>query len=279
MLVEHGYWEAGQIRNLPAHHNYGLELVLVEKGQVEWQVDGVAEWISPGSLFFTLPWQQHGDSSPQHQGLELYYIILPLDKTYTQTSPRWQFHPDLQLAIHKQDMRQLRTQFNTLRQHCWPASDAFAHTMRQLHHELKNDWALSNTQRSALISSLLISCMRCTQRQQQIKSDDGEAIVRAFLIELSARCHESWTLADMAQSCQLGRTQFAFHVQRLSGLSPLQYLTNQRIKRAQELLRYTHDSITSIALDCGFDSSQYFARVFKKIVGCDARSYRNQHAD
>ena len=274
MKIKHGYWESGQIRNLPMHRNDGLELVLVEKGQVEWQVEGVSEWVGPGSLFFTLPWQQHGDSTPQHQGLELYFVILPLDKSYKKTNKSWAFHPDLQLPIHTDDMKLLRSQFNTLNKHCWPASEAFAQNMRLLHQELEDDQAFSATQRAALMTSLLISCIRSTQQRHMQTHDDGEALVSMFLKDLSARCHESWTLAQMAHACQLGRTQFAFHVQRLSGLSPLQYLAHQRIQRAQELLRFSNDSITSIAFDCGFGSSQYFARVFKKIVGCDARSYR-----
>lgn len=278
MIIEHGYWDSGQIRSLPAHHNNGLELVFIEKGQVEWQVDGSSEWVGPGSLFFTLPWQQHGDSTPQHQGLQLYYVVLPLDKTYRKPNQQWVFHPGLQLSFQKNDMKILRAQFNTLTKHCWPATDAFASNMRQLHQELSQDLECHETQRAALVTALLISCLRSTQHRQPSTVDDATELVSTFLTELNARCHESWTLDRMAHACHLGRTQFAFHVQRLSGLSPLQYLAHQRIRRAQELLRYTQESITSIALDCGFDSSQYFARVFKKIVGCDARSYRQQQS-
>ncbi|MCG8349578.1 MAG: substrate-binding domain-containing protein [Chloroflexales bacterium] len=65
-----------------------------------------------------------------------------------------------------------------------------------------------------------------------------------------------------------------FH--REMGLSPWEYLNRYRIKRARELLRSTHTSITAIATQVGFTDSAYFSRVFHKAVGCSPREYRER---
>ena len=55
------------------------------------------------------------------------------------------------------------------------------------------------------------------------------------------------------------------------GVSPLEYLTNLRMKSAETLLTamWTNEySISDIAQMCGFDDALYFSRVFKKYYGC-----------
>ena len=59
------------------------------------------------------------------------------------------------------------------------------------------------------------------------------------------------------------RRAFASHL----GLSPVQYLTQLRMKRAVELLMNSELSIKEIALLCGYDDEKYFSRVFKKRYG------------
>lgn len=54
------------------------------------------------------------------------------------------------------------------------------------------------------------------------------------------------------------------------GLSPLEYLTDVRMKTAERMLTMWADGYTigEIAEMCGFDNALYFSRVFKKHYGC-----------
>lgn len=51
------------------------------------------------------------------------------------------------------------------------------------------------------------------------------------------------------------------------GLSPLDYLNQLRVNKAVELLRNTEMLIKEICFQCGFQSPQYFSRVFKQQIG------------
>jgi AraC-like DNA-binding protein len=52
------------------------------------------------------------------------------------------------------------------------------------------------------------------------------------------------------------------------------YLTRLRISRARDLLRSSDHSVTEIAISCGFSSSQYFANVFRRLVGQTPSAFR-----
>ena len=50
-------------------------------------------------------------------------------------------------------------------------------------------------------------------------------------------------------------------------MSPLDYLTQIRINSAIEMLRITDMSIKEVCFQCGFQSPQYFSRIFKQQTG------------
>jgi len=103
---------------------------------------------------------------------------------------------------------------------------------------------------------------------------DSERRVALFLKELEERCDEHWTLDLMAGSTELKRTRFGNLCRLLTGESPAIYLNRLRIRRSRKLLRETGMSVTDIAFECGFSSSQYFAKTFRRFQGHEPTHYR-----
>lgn len=56
----------------------------------------------------------------------------------------------------------------------------------------------------------------------------------------------------------------------------MQYLQNVRCKQAMILLDETNQTLTQIAMECGFGSSQSFARAFRKVIGMTPSQYRSR---
>ena len=54
-------------------------------------------------------------------------------------------------------------------------------------------------------------------------------------------------------------------------LAPLDYLNQIKINKAVELLRNTEMSIKEVCFQCGFQSPQYFSRIFKQQMGVTPR--------
>jgi len=88
-----------------------------------------------------------------------------------------------------------------------------------------------------------------------------------------------WTVNEMASSCGLGVTQFIHYCRLFTNLTPVKYLNQCRLNAAaQMLLLQPKPTITSIALECGFSSSQYFATAFYRQFGMSPTAYLKSKA-
>lgn len=59
--------------------------------------------------------------------------------------------------------------------------------------------------------------------------------------------------------------------------TPHQFITQRRLERAKTLLRDPGQSLTNIALSCGFSSQSHLSVVFKRATGVTPGSYRRSH--
>ena len=58
--------------------------------------------------------------------------------------------------------------------------------------------------------------------------------------------------------------------------TPKHYINQLRIRTVCHRLKYSTHTIRSLATDCGFESYEYFHRVFKELMGCTPNEYRNK---
>jgi AraC-like DNA-binding protein len=83
-------------------------------------------------------------------------------------------------------------------------------------------------------------------------------------------------VSELAQQFGMERRRFSYLFEQLTGLTPIQYITEYRIRRAKELLRISNFSIAKIAEEVGYLDSFYFSRVFKKLTKMPPSIYRKQ---
>ena len=84
------------------------------------------------------------------------------------------------------------------------------------------------------------------------------------------------SISDLAQKQGCSRGNLSNEFRRVVGMPPSDYAIRLRIKESCRRLVAENDSITDIAYESGFSSSQHFARVFKRYVGLTPTGYRNQ---
>lgn len=82
------------------------------------------------------------------------------------------------------------------------------------------------------------------------------------------------SIEDVARQLGYGKSRLYALFAREVGMAPNDYRQRVRIKRCCERLIETDDSVTTIGIEGGFHSSQYFSRVFKKYVGVTPSHYR-----
>lgn len=91
------------------------------------------------------------------------------------------------------------------------------------------------------------------------------------------RLSEDISLVELAAEVKLSPFHFARMFKQSVGVPPRIFLTQLRVERACELLRLSHLSVTEIALDVGYSSSQVLARVFLKHRHTTPTEYRREH--
>ena len=93
---------------------------------------------------------------------------------------------------------------------------------------------------------------------------------------IDAHLGQEITLAELAELVDISQFHFGRLFKRSLGLSPYQYLLQQRVERAKTLLKCTDKPIVEIALECGFNSHSHLGRKFRQLTGITPKTYRTQ---
>ncbi|WP_344524480.1 helix-turn-helix domain-containing protein [Streptomyces albiaxialis] len=88
------------------------------------------------------------------------------------------------------------------------------------------------------------------------------------------RLDQPLSVEDLARRARLSSRHLGRHFRAATGTTPLQWLLVQRIRRAQELLEATDDSVDSIATATGMGTATTLRRHFNRTVGVPPDTYR-----
>jgi AraC family transcriptional regulator len=131
---------------------------------------------------------------------------------------------------------------------------------------------------SSAISLLLTHLVRQYTHFQwapvQVKGGLAPFLLARVKEYVDANLHTGLQLADLARITHLSDYHFARMFKQSVGLAPHQYVMQQRLMRAKELLQSSEHPLTDIALQCGFSSSSHFSNNFKRATGFSPSEYR-----
>jgi AraC family transcriptional regulator len=99
--------------------------------------------------------------------------------------------------------------------------------------------------------------------------------LQQILEYIHAHLERDIKLADLAGSIGMSQFHFSHLFKQSIGTSPYQYLLQQRIERAKQLLKQTNRSIVDIAFCCGFNSHSHLSKQFRQLTGMTPKSYRS----
>ena len=89
--------------------------------------------------------------------------------------------------------------------------------------------------------------------------------------------YEKITVSQLAKIGTTNTKALSKQFAKYFGVSPLGYITNLRLQKAQTLLLQTNHKINEIALSVGFNDPLYFSNVFRKTFSISPREFRNQN--
>ena len=85
---------------------------------------------------------------------------------------------------------------------------------------------------------------------------------------------EEFSVTALATQAEMSEVHFRRCFKQIYHVSPQQYLTELRLARAKELLKYDTTPIAEIAQESGFADPCYFSRLFKRKTGYAPSEYR-----
>jgi len=245
-------------------HTHGnmFEICLLDEGVQPYVVGGREFVLRGGDVLVALPNEIHGTGpNPENRG-RLYWLLLrvPSRRERFLNLPPTEGNRLVGALLslpqrHFRGNRYLKSYLENIFAAFDREDDAFRVT------EIRN-WALrflldvvGDAQR--LGKGRVSSLMRGTQNYIDSHLDD-----------------EALTLAVLADSCGLSLSRFKARFRQEIGIAPGNYIIMRRIEKAKEWLRESDRSITRIAIDLGFSTSQYFATAFKRYTGLSPRQFR-----
>ena len=92
---------------------------------------------------------------------------------------------------------------------------------------------------------------------------------------INEHCSEDLTLEAVADMSGFSKFYFSKLFKQFTNVSFYRYVNQKRIAKAELLLINPENSITDVALSCGFSSLSPFIRMFKLIKGCTPTEFRN----
>ena len=84
------------------------------------------------------------------------------------------------------------------------------------------------------------------------------------------------SLEDLADRFFISKFHLSREYKKMYGTTLGNALTNLRLSHAKSMLRFSDDSIDTIALSCGFQDTGYFIKVFKKAENMTPLQYRKK---
>lgn len=93
---------------------------------------------------------------------------------------------------------------------------------------------------------------------------------------IKANLTQDLSILDLATLTSMSESHFSRSFKQSVGIAPYQYLMQQRVERAKQLLKQQAISISDIALDCGFANQTHLTKVFRQMTGVTPKAYQKR---
>lgn len=118
---------------------------------------------------------------------------------------------------------------------------------------------------------LFIHIVRAYMAQSSVENGVLAALADKALSKVVAAIHKApgarWSVDKLAEQAGMSRSAFAKYFQRVTDMTPMQYVTRWRMQVAYETLRNSKTPVAVIAEQAGYQTEASFRKAFKDTTG------------
>ncbi|MDO9374738.1 MAG: AraC family transcriptional regulator [Bacteroidota bacterium] len=261
-----------QLQSFAEKKSTNLVIYYINEGRFEWLLDEKAHVLFPGDVVFILPGQKFGNEKGILELGTISWIELNIQqaKNSELILGKWS-------KLSNPEGNAVRKLLSLNSNPVLTKLNQVGEIFNAISLEIHNNELGFVTRVNHLIDELIIKIARHRTKQNN-PSRDFSKVFMNLEVALRKDLSHQWSVEEMAAIAGMGITLFSERVKNHTGFTPINYLINIRISEAIKLLKKNKESITDIALDIGFYSSQHFSTTFKKLTGYSPGEFRKNNS-
>ncbi|WNS79070.1 response regulator [Domibacillus sp. DTU_2020_1001157_1_SI_ALB_TIR_016] len=157
---------------------------------------------------------------------------------------------------------------------CWIKEDGLNELPELIQEAFKITEEPSSFEKLKLDTEIWMQKIR--DKREAAHNEQGEPVKRAK-VWIQEHLEQSITIKQIAAHVHLNATYFCEYFKNQTGETVLDYVTNERLKKAKELLIHTDLKVYDIAAKVGYQDTKYFSRLFKQWTGKRPSEFREMH--
>jgi len=248
------------------HRHQSLEITYCAQGSVKFDCDGRVYSIIPGDVFISRPEDAHRlRGNPK--GAKLYWIFLKL--------PRWG-KPLLGLDVA--ESRWLSRALKSLPRKAFSAPVDVRVCYERLFHVLDYEKSDRISRRFKLRAAAVQLLIALAEAGAIASHDARDVRFQALVDHMRREPKKAFSMEEVAAELRCSPNTVRARFRKYTGVSPQSFMMKCRIHKAQDLLQAGGMSVTDIACELGFSSSQNFAIRFRQETGMSPTGWLKANA-
>ena len=151
-----------------------------------------------------------------------------------------------------------------------------AGTINKLIKECMGDSITKDAIADLTLQELIIRIIQTqtAKRFEDEKFIDSSSPISPSIDFIKKNIRESISLKDLSDKACMSTTSFYRYFKRELGMSPIEYILNEKLKHAKKLLSNPNIHVNEVSYASGFEDCNYFIRLFKKYEGVTPKQYQ-----
>ena len=124
-----------------------------------------------------------------------------------------------------------------------------------------------------LIRQMVLDYCNCANDEPLLQYSP---LIRRVIVYIQQEFASPLSLRTVAEVCNINASYLSNLFRTETGITLTEYINHYRIQKSLSMLKHTQMSIAQVSESVGFLDENYYARIFKKIMGITPKSFRKE---